>query len=83
VGLTDGRVLCVYGHRRVPYGIRARLSEDGAHTWGDELVIRDDLRNSNLGYPTAIQEEDESVYVAYYAEDGEGVTHVIGSRVRL
>ena len=81
--LADGRVLCVYGHRRAPYGIRARLSEDGARTWGAEVVVRDDLRNTNLGYPTAPQEDGGTVFVAYYAEDEDGVTHVLGSRMRL
>ena len=83
--LHDGRILCVYGHRRPPFGVRACLSEDGGRTWayGDELVIRDDLKNGNSGYPTAVQEPDGSVFVAYYAEDEAGVTFILGSHVRL
>jgi hypothetical protein len=83
--LRDGRVLCVYGHRRPPYGIRACLSEDGGRTWryDDERVVRDDLRNGNCGYPTAVQDPDGSVFVVYYAEDAAGVTHILGSRFRL
>ncbi|MGH2351448.1 MAG: sialidase family protein [Chloroflexota bacterium] len=42
--LRDGRILCSYGYRREPMGIRACLSEDNGRTWliQDELVLRDD-----------------------------------------
>ena len=42
--LADGRILCSYGYRRPPMGIRACLSEDNGRTWlvQDELVLRDD-----------------------------------------
>ena len=28
--LRDGRILCTYGYRRKPYGVRASISKDGA-----------------------------------------------------
>jgi hypothetical protein len=79
--LEDGRLLVVYGYRRAPFGIRACLSRDGGSSWdlADELIIRDDLLNANLGYPTAVQLPDGRIYAAYYAEDADGVTHVCGS----
>ena len=40
--LRNVRLLCVYGHRVPPYGIRAWISDDGGETWGPEIVIRDD-----------------------------------------
>lgn len=42
--LRDGRVLCAYGYRRAPMGVRAVLSEDGGVTWDTEgtVVLRDD-----------------------------------------
>ena len=83
--LADGRVLCIYGHRRPPYGIGACLSIDEGETWDhdNEVVIRDDMINSNLGYPTAIQEIDGRIFTAYYGEDEEGVTYVMGSHFGL
>ncbi|HVI85960.1 MAG TPA: sialidase family protein, partial [bacterium] len=78
--LEDGRLLCIYGHRRHPYGIRACLSADGARTWdiGREIIIRADLPNRNLGYPSAVLQTPGRVFTAYYAED-RGVTGIQGS----
>jgi hypothetical protein len=81
--LRDGRVLCLYGHRRPPFGIRARLSVDSGRTWGEELIIRDDLRNGNCGYPTAVEEDDGALFVACYAEDDQDVTHIVGTSIRV
>jgi hypothetical protein len=79
--LADGSLLVVYGYRRAPFGIRACLSRNGGSTWDvdDELIIRDDLLNANLGYPTAVQLPNGRIFTAYYAEDADGVTHVCGS----
>jgi hypothetical protein len=78
--LEDGRLLCTYGHRRHPYGIRACISADGARTWdiGREIIIRADLANRNLGYPSAVLQTPGRVFTAYYAED-RGVTGIQGS----
>ena len=42
--LRDGRVLCTYGYRRQPMGVRAVLSRDGGETWDTDntVVLRDD-----------------------------------------
>jgi hypothetical protein len=84
VQLADGRVLSVYGHRRPPFGIRACLSSDDGDTWDvdGELIIRDDLPNTNLGYPTAIVLYDGTVFTAYWGEDAEGVTTIQGTYFR-
>lgn len=64
--LRDGRLLAVFGYRVPPFGIRARLSDDGGRTWGPELVLRDDGGSPDLGYPRAVQLDDGRVLVAYY-----------------
>jgi hypothetical protein len=48
-----------------------------------ELIIRDDMKNSNLGYPTAIEQDDGTIFAAYYGENAEGVTYVMGSHFEL
>jgi sialidase-1 len=65
--LSDGRVLCTYGYRRPPYGQRACLSSDGVH-WDlrDELILRDDAPNGDLGYPASIELEPGIVLTVYY-----------------
>lgn len=85
ISLHDGRLIMVYGYRKPPFGIRARLSDDEGLTWGEEIAIRDDLSGAhdgwNLGYPSVIEYEPGRLYVAYYGEDGKGVTCVQGSHL--
>ncbi len=66
--LRDGRLLCSYGYRRAPYGVRAVLSSDRGETWdfAHELIVRDDGGSSDLGYPVSIQLADGTVLMAYY-----------------
>ena len=79
LSLSDARILIVYGRRKAPFGIRAALSEDEGNTWGEEIVIRDDLPNRNLGYPSAIEYESGRLFTVYYGEDGKGVTCIQGT----
>jgi hypothetical protein len=64
--MADGRVVCVYGYRVAPTGVRARVSADGGATWGDELVLRDDGGSWDLGYPRAIEIEGGRILTHYY-----------------
>ncbi len=68
--LSDGRVLATYGHRRPPYGQRAALSLDGI-TWdlNDEIILRDDAPNKDLGYPVSIEVAPDTVLTVYYQEN--------------
>ncbi len=79
--LPDGRILCVYGYRRPPYGIRAVVSEDNGQTWDVEnvLVVRDDLPNGDLGYPSSVLRSDGTIYTVYYGQDQDGVTCILAS----
>ncbi len=68
--LSDGRVLCTYGYRRPPYGQRACLSSDGV-SWSlqNELVLRDDAPNGDLGYPASVELERGIILTVYYQPD--------------
>ena len=83
--LNDGRLLCTYGRRQAPFGIRACLSEDGGRNWrtDDEIVVRDDLPNGDLGYPTTIEYGPGQLFVCYYGQHPDGVTCVQGTFVGL
>lgn len=65
--LSDGRVLLSYGHRRAPYGQRVAVSEDGV-TWlpENEIILRDDAPNKDLGYPVSIELEPGKILTVYY-----------------
>lgn len=64
--LSDGRIVCVYGYRIAPQGIRYRVSEDGGRTWGSELILRDDGGSWDLGYPRVVETEPGVVLATYY-----------------
>lgn len=84
--LADGRLLTVYGIRWEPFGIRACLSTDAGETcdYAHEIIIRDDMPSSNLGYPTAVQLPEGRIFVAYYGDDVPGGdTYIIGSSFSL
>jgi hypothetical protein len=80
--LADGRLLCVYGRRRPPYSVRGCVSQDGGRSWdiAEEIVVRGDLPNRNLGYPSSVLVAPGRVFTVYYAEDGEGVTCIQGTQ---
>jgi len=69
IKLHDGRLCLVYGYRGEPYGMRARISADGGKTWSEEIVLRDDAGNHDIGYPRAVQRPDGKVVVVYYYND--------------
>jgi len=84
--LEDGRLVCVYGYRRPPYGIRARVSEDKGSTWGPELILRDDGGSWDIGYPRTVEIKEGQILAAYYFNDREdaiqmhgGVRYIAGS----
>jgi hypothetical protein len=90
--LRDGRILCSYGYRKPPYGIRACLSSDGGKTWEieHEIILRDDglslgkeATSGDLGYPTTIQLPDNYLLTVYYFDLGDGVTHIAATRWAL
>lgn len=66
VCMKDGRIVCVYGYRMPPFGIRARISEDGGRTWGRELILRDDGGSWDLGYPRVTEHEPGKILAIYY-----------------
>ena len=78
-------VVTIYGHRRDPFGIRACLSSDQGETWDieNEIILRDDLESSNLGYPTSIVQEDGGLFTVYWGEDSNGVTTLQGTYWRV
>jgi hypothetical protein len=70
IRLADGRVCLTYGYRSADaHGMRARLSKDGGHTWGKEIILRDDGGGRDLGYPRSVQRKDGKVVTVYYFHD--------------
>ncbi len=66
VRLQDGRLCVTYGFRAAPFGIRARISPDEGRSWGDEVILRDDGRTFDVGYPRSVVRGDGQVVTTYY-----------------
>ena len=72
IELSDGRLLCTYGLREpyhsTPGGVRATFSHDGGVTWKveEEVILRDDFLNWDVGYPESRQLADGRILTVYY-----------------
>lgn len=72
IQLSDGRILCTYGIRPGshgdPGGIRATFSTDNGLTWdiANEVRIRRDFLNMDIGYPESMQVPDGRILTVYY-----------------
>lgn len=78
--LHDGRLLCTYGFRDEPIGIRAAISRDDGRTWRAEDVVslRSDGfgRPSDNGYPITTELADGALVTSYYITHDDGITGV-------
>jgi hypothetical protein len=90
VQMPDGRIVCVYGYRQQPWGVRARVSRDEGRTWGEEIVLRDDGGSWDVGYPRTVLRPDGTLVTVYYFNrkddptqfDG-GVRHIAATLWRV
>lgn len=82
---ADGRVLLAYGYRRAPHGVRCLLldAECERIDMSQELVLRDDLANSDIGYPWAVTLGDGRILVTYYANIEDGTRHIAATVVEV
>ncbi|MFC1452396.1 sialidase family protein [Verrucomicrobiota bacterium] len=66
--LSDGRILCSYGHRFDPWSIRVVVSEDDGRTWDvDHLLTLDKWDDKpDMGYPVSIETGPGEVLSVYY-----------------
>jgi len=85
IHLKDGRVLLVYGYRKAPFGIRAKLlnAECTDITTAPEFVLREDGGSGDIGYPWAAQLPDGKVLVAYYFNLDNGNRHIAASLLEV
>lgn len=83
--LPDKRVLLVYGYRHAPFGIRARVldAECTNFATAEEMVLRDDGGNGDLGYPWATMISKKRVLVVYYFNLGDGTRHIAGTVLEI
>ena len=66
---SKGEVVLTFGRREAPCGIRARVSRDSGHTWDEEIVLRDDGLDWDLGYPTTAENAKGELVTVYYQKE--------------
>lgn len=81
VRLADNRVLVVYGYRHQPYGIRVRVLDAECTNFktAEEVVLRTDGGDGDIGYPWAVVLPNRQVLVTYYFHQNDGLRHIAGS----
>jgi len=81
VRLRDGRLCVTYGYRWLAFGIRARLSSDNGKTWSDEIILRSDGLNWDMGYTRTIERSDGKLVTIYYFATAEKPEHCIAATI--
>ncbi|MBS0206614.1 MAG: exo-alpha-sialidase [Planctomycetes bacterium] len=66
IRLKDGRLCLIWGQRKLPFSIHAKLSSDQGSTWSRDYLLRTDGKSRDIGYPRSIQRPDGTVVVVYY-----------------
>lgn len=66
VQLEDGRLVVTYCVRDNPHGLRARISTDNGHSWGNEIFLRQDGLSWDIGYPRTVVRPDGKLVTVYY-----------------
>lgn len=64
--LSGSRILMTYGWREKPFGIRCRISENGAANWSKEYILRNNAPSSDMGYPSTTILNDGSLFTLWY-----------------
>ena len=75
---SSGAIVLTYGWRHAPYGQRARISRDDGATWSDEIILRDDGPDGDLGYPCSVELPGGDILTVYYQKrPGESLTSIL------
>ena len=75
---SSGAIVLTYGWRHAPYGQRARISRDEGATWSDEIILRDDGPDGDLGYPCSVELPGGDILTVYYQKrPGESLTSIL------
>ena len=63
---SSGRIICSFGYREAPCGIRVSFSDDQGETWSEPYVLEDGCPCWDMGYPATVEREDGSLLTIYY-----------------
>jgi hypothetical protein len=81
VKLRDGRLVVTFGYRAAPFGIRARVSRDEGRSWSDDIILRSDAVDWDLGYTRSVQRPDGRIVTVYYYNDAKSTERYIAATI--
>jgi len=64
---SSGMIICTYGYREKPFGIKAMFSKDNGKTWDIGYDIYVNEVSDDIGYPSTVELEDGSLLTVFYA----------------
>ena len=79
--LRDDRLCLIYGVRKPPFRIEARMSPNGGNSWSKPFVLRSDGASRDLGYPRAVERTDGKIVAVYYFHDKTRVERTIQATI--
>lgn len=74
---SSGALVCLYGRRSAPIGIRAMFSYDDGETWDKDHVVCPLEGSPDIGYPASIELENGEILTVFYAPCKENGAAVI------
>ncbi len=75
---SSGMLICTYGYREKPYGIKAMFSKNSGKTWSiDHDVYVNGGVSGDLGYPSTVELENGDMLTVFYAHPAEDTPAVI------
>ena len=74
---SSGALICTYGYREFPYGIKAMFSFDEGRTWDCGYDIYTNKISDDIGYPSSVELADGSILTVFYAQESENSPAVI------
>ena len=81
---SSGAIVLTYGWRHAPYGQRARISRDDGATLSDEIILRDDGPDGDLGYPCSVELPGGDILTVYYQKrPGESLCSILWTQWRI
>lgn len=68
---SSGVLICTYGRRIRPFGIRVAFSYDNGESWDNGHILYENKYTADLGYPSTVELDDGSLLTVFYAHEGE------------
>jgi len=83
--IDENRIVLTYGYRKIPYGIRAVVSYDNGINWDIEntIIIREDGLTWDMGYPSSVKIDKNTVLTVYYFVDNKGTRFIESTKWHL